>query len=146
MARMYIARCEVPFSKGLGGKWEMKRQGNDSSHAAVNLIELLERLEDDHDLLCELIGIFKEDFPRILKSLQQAVACEDIKNVEVTSHALKGMLSGLSITRAATMASRIERMASAGEKSGLTDALTLLECEVATLLPELNAYAEEKKV
>ena len=123
----------------------MTQKGDRSSQGAVNLGELLTRVENDSELLCELIGIFKEDFPRLLQSLQQSVAREDMKNVEATSHALKGMLSGLSVTEAAATASRLEQMGREGKKSGLTDALTLLESEVAQLLPELDAYAEEAK-
>jgi HPt (histidine-containing phosphotransfer) domain-containing protein len=116
-----------------------------SSHVAVNLPELLVRVDNDHELLCELIGIFKEEFPRLLRSLQQFVVCEDMKNVETTSHALKGMLSGLSVARAAVTAARLEQMAREGETTGLTDALTLLENEVVDLLPEFDAYTEEVK-
>jgi len=116
-----------------------------SSHVAVNLPELLVRVDNDHELLCELIGIFKEEFPRLLRSLQQFVVCEDMKNVEATSHALKGMLSGLSVARAAVTAARLEQMAREGETTGLTDALTLLENEVVDLLPEFDAYTEEVK-
>ena len=121
----------------------MKQQRDSSSQVAVNLPELLVRVDNDHDLLCELIGIFKEEFPRLLQSLQQSVAREDMKNVEAMSHALKGMLSGLSVTQAAAAASRLEQMAGEGEKLGLTNALTLLENEVADLLPELDGYTEE---
>ena len=121
----------------------MTQKGDRSSEGTVNLGELLTRVENDHELLCELIGIFKEDFPRLLQSLQQSVAREDMKNVEATSHALKGMLSGLSVTQAAAAASRLEQMAREGEKLGLTNALTLLESKLADLLPELDGYTEE---
>jgi HPt (histidine-containing phosphotransfer) domain-containing protein len=80
-----------------------------------------------------------------LQSLKQSVVREDIKNVEVTSHALKGMLSGLSVTRAAALAAGLEQMAREGKTSGLTEALALFESEVADLLPELDAYTEEAK-
>jgi len=121
----------------------MKQQGDRSSQDAVDLPDLLVRVDNDHDLLCELIEIFKEEFPRVLQSLQQSVVREDIRSVEVTSHALKGMLSGLSVTRAAAIASQLEQMAREGTSSGLTDVLTLLEREVANLLPELDTYAKE---
>jgi HPt (histidine-containing phosphotransfer) domain-containing protein len=123
----------------------MKQQRDGSSQVAVNLPELLIRVDNDHDLLCELIGIFKEEFPRLLQSLKQSVAREDMKNVEAVSHALKGMLSGLSVTQAAAAASRLEQRAREGEKLGLTNALTLLENEVADLLPELDGYTEKAK-
>jgi len=124
----------------------MTEKGYQSSQAAVNLADLLARVENDHDLLCELIDIFKEDFPRLLQSLRQSVAREDMKNVEDTSHALKGMLSGLSVKHAVAMASRLEQLARAGERLELINALALFENEVAALLPELDGYAEEAKL
>jgi two-component system, sensor histidine kinase and response regulator len=123
----------------------MTPKGDHSSQRAVNRDELLTRVENDHELLGELIVIFKEDFPRLLQSLQQSVARRDMKNVQATSHALKGMLSGLAVTQAAATASRLEQMGREGKTSGLADALTLLESEVGQLLPELDAYAQEAK-
>ena len=123
----------------------MTQQSGQSSKVAVNLSELLARVENDHELLRELIDIFKKDFPRLLQSLRQSVGRGEMKNVETTSHALKGMLSGLAVTRAAATASQLEQMGREGKTSGLTDVLTLLESEVADLLPELDAYAEEAK-
>jgi HPt (histidine-containing phosphotransfer) domain-containing protein len=121
----------------------MAQQHDHSSHGAVNLNELLTRVENDHELLRELVDIFKKDLPDLLQSLQKSVAREDMKNVEATSHALKGMLSGLSVTQAAATASRLEQMGREGRTSELTDALALLESELADLLPELDAYASE---
>jgi two-component system sensor histidine kinase/response regulator len=116
-----------------------------SSHGAVNLTELLTRVENDHELLDELIEIFKEEFPRILLSLQKSIACGNMKDVEAASHAMKGMLSGLSVTRAASIASRLEQLARDGKTSELTEVLALLEREVNDLLPELDTYTAEKK-
>ena len=124
----------------------MTRQGDRPALVAVNLDELLLRVENDLDLLGELIGIFREEFPRLLQCLQDSITREDMKNVEAASHALKGMLSGLSVTQAAATASRLEQMGREGKTSGLTDALTLLESEVAQLLPELDAYTAEEKL
>src|SRR5689334_3011765 len=36
----------------------------------VDVPELLGRVEHDHDLMLELLGVFKEEFPRLLESLQ----------------------------------------------------------------------------
>jgi CheY-like chemotaxis protein/two-component sensor histidine kinase len=138
-------RREKLQSVGTGRSAAMTQQHDRSSQVAVNLPDLLVRVDNDYDLLCELIGVFKEEFPRLLRLLQDSVAREDIKEVETTSHALKGMLSGLSVTHAAATAARLERMAREGDKSELTDALTLLEREVAGLLPELDAYTEKAK-
>lgn len=121
----------------------MRQKDDPFGQGAVDLADLLARVENDHELLCELIVIFKEDFPRALQTLQESVAREDMKTVELTSHALKGMLSGLSVMQAAVTASRLEQLGREGKTLGLTDALTRLESQVAQLLPELDAYAEE---
>jgi len=122
----------------------MTPQGHRPSQDTVNRTELLARV-DDHEMLCELIVIFKEDFPQLLLSLQQAVAREDMKNVEAASHALKGMLRMLSVTQAAVTASRLEWMGREGKTPGMAGALTLLENQVADLLPELDTYTVKAK-
>jgi HPt (histidine-containing phosphotransfer) domain-containing protein len=138
-------RPEKTQSGGRNRGAAMTQQGDRSSQDAVDLPDLLERVDNDHDLLCELIGMFKEEFPLVLQSLKQSVVREDIKNVEVTSHALKGMLSALSVTRAAAIAARLEEMGRDGKTLGMTEALALLEHEVSILLPELDAYTAEAK-
>jgi HPt (histidine-containing phosphotransfer) domain-containing protein len=113
-----------------------------TTQSAVNLPELLARVDHDLVFLSELIAIFKVDFPKLLRSLQESVAQENLASVETTSHALKGMLSALSGTRSSAIASQIEQLARAGETAGLAEELRLLECEVADLLPTLEAGAE----
>jgi HPt (histidine-containing phosphotransfer) domain-containing protein len=119
----------------------MTQQGHRSSQDAVDLPDLLERVDNDHDFLCELIGLFKAEFPPVLQSLKQSVVREDLKNVEVASHALKGMLSELSVTGAAAIASQLEQLGRDGKPSGMTETLELLEHEVENLLPELDGDA-----
>jgi len=108
----------------------------------VNLPELLARVDNDRVFLSELIAIFKVEFPKLLQSLQQSVAQENLASVETVSHALKGMLSALSVTRGAAIAAQIEQFARAGETAGLAEELRHLESEVADLLPALEAGAE----
>ena len=116
------------------------------SQVAVNLPELLAKVDNDRDLMCELFGIFKEEFPPLLRLLQESVARGDTKRVETTSHALTGMLSGLSATPAAKLAQRLEQMARAEEMLGLADALKLFEQAVANLLPELDRYTTKAEL
>src|ERR1700676_5182037 len=73
----------------------------DNSAAFVAIQELLARVENDRELLCDLLTIFKQEFPTHLKSLEQAVAREDTAETASVSHTLKGMLANLSVTKAA---------------------------------------------
>ena len=118
-------------------RWQRPSQG------ALNLPELLVRVDNDRDLLRELIEIFKVDFPVLLKQLQSEIIRREMGSIENTSHALKGMLSGLAAMPAASIASAIEQMARGGDGSGLSEAVTNLEREFERLLPELDASVRE---
>jgi two-component system sensor histidine kinase/response regulator len=105
----------------------------------LNIPELLIRVENDRELLRELLEIFREECPSLLRLLGAAVSREDMKTVERTSHTLKGMCVTLSARGSASAASKLEHMGRDAEKSGLRDALTALELEVTALLIELDA-------
>ncbi|HEY2545561.1 MAG TPA: Hpt domain-containing protein [Candidatus Acidoferrum sp.] len=125
------------------GTATMNDQKQPPSQPVWNLPELLGRVDNDQELLRDLLNIFKEDFPRTMRSLESAVAVADLKGAARLSHTLKGMLSSLGAMRASTAASRLEQLASAGETASLKDAFVALEREAATLLPEFNAYMAE---
>jgi two-component system, sensor histidine kinase and response regulator len=119
-------------------------KGNGSPEgASVNLSELLARVDNDRALLCDLLSIFKREFPVHLTSLQNAVAGNDAAQAARVSHTLKGMLANLAVTKAAASASRLEGLARAGEISALGDALATFEEEVQGLLPEMESYMAE---
>jgi HPt (histidine-containing phosphotransfer) domain-containing protein len=121
----------------------MNKEGQIHTEQVWNLAELLDRVDNDQELLRDLLNIFKEDFPRTMKSLESAVAAADLKNASRLSHTLKGMLSSLGGTRAAAAAAKLEVLATAGETASLQGALDALGHEAESLLPELNAYMAE---
>jgi two-component system sensor histidine kinase/response regulator len=108
-----------------------------------NVAELLERVDHDQELLRDLLNIFKEDFPRTIRSLESAVAAGDLKNCARLSHTLKGMLSSLGATRSAAAAAALDLIASSGETASLKESLDALLREAASLVPELDAYVTE---
>ncbi|MGB9466888.1 MAG: response regulator [Candidatus Acidiferrum sp.] len=125
------------------GSEPMKKREEGSSKPVWNQAEVLDRVDNDQELLLELLTIFKEDFPRTIRSLEAAVSGGDLKSTAWLSHTLKGMLSNLGAVRAATAASMLEELASTENKTSLRVALDELEREAASLLPELDAYMAE---
>ncbi len=123
----------------------MNKADRSPEAASVNLSELLARVDNDRELLRDLLSIFKREFPDHLTSLQNAVAGNDAVQAARISHTLKGMLANLAVTKAAASASRLERLARAGEISSLGDALATFEKEVAGLLPEMESYMAEAR-
>jgi HPt (histidine-containing phosphotransfer) domain-containing protein len=118
-----------------------------SQSARVDLAELLSRLDNDHELLRDLVAIFKEDFPKLVEALQESVAHADMTRARVASHTLKGMLANLAVTRAAAAAGRVEELASGGGGGGagasIQEALAAFEVEVRGLLTEMETYVTE---
>jgi HPt (histidine-containing phosphotransfer) domain-containing protein len=118
----------------------MNKANRSSEAASVNLSELLARVDNDRELLCDLLSIFKREFPDQLASLQNAVVGNDAAQAARISHTLKGMLANLAVTKAADSASRLEGLARAGETASLRDALAAFERQVQGLLPEMESY------
>ena len=121
----------------------MQKAKDPSKGPSLNLTELLSRVDNDRELLRDLLSIFKEDFPRHLRALREAVQPQDTKEVAVVSHTLKGMLSNLAVNRAATAAGHLEQLARDGAKAAPSDAFTAFEDEVRGLLPEMETYLVE---
>lgn len=121
----------------------MNKKEEGVAEAVWNVAELLERVDNDQELLRELLTIFREDFPQTFRSLKAAVNTGDLKGASRLSHTLKGMLSSLGARRAAAAASQLETLSSGEETAPLHDALNALESEADRLLPELEAYMPE---
>jgi len=109
----------------------------------IDFPELLARVDNDRELLLDLMGIFKEDFPRHMKELAEVVAARDLKKVGVVSHTLKGMLANLAVTHAASAAAELEQLARDGAESSIAEACAAFQREVQGLLPEMEAYMSE---
>jgi HPt (histidine-containing phosphotransfer) domain-containing protein len=105
--------------------------------------ELLARVENDRELLRDLLTIFKEDFPRQLLTLREAVEAKDGDLVATAAHTLRGMLSNLAASQAAATAARLEQMGRKKEILGFQEAFGVFENDVNKLLPQLDACMAE---
>ena len=117
----------------------MKDPRKDSLCVMFDLGELMARVENDRELLRDLLMISKEELPKHLQALREAVMSGDGSNVASVAHTLKGMLANLSANPAAELAARLERMGRSQQNSGLQEVLVSLERDVLTLLRELDA-------
>ena len=105
--------------------------------------ELLARTENDRELVAELLSIFVDEFPGKLQSLRDALAREDLPQVAIASHTLKGMLSNLAVAKAASSAAKLEQIARAGQKASVHEAFGAFQRDTEGLMPEVQAQIEE---
>jgi two-component system, sensor histidine kinase and response regulator len=118
---------------------------NDRTKAKVNMRELLLRVENDRELLNELISVFAEEFPLKIRELKEALAKEDLSQVAIASHTLKGMLANVSVEGAASKAANLEQIARTGQGALLNQAFAAFEEEAQGILPELQAFVVEAR-
>ena len=62
----------------------------------IDLKEVLERVQDDRELLIELFDIFQEDFVGKRQILGDAVKTKDIAKIKEVAHSLKGASGNIS--------------------------------------------------
>jgi HPt (histidine-containing phosphotransfer) domain-containing protein len=116
---------------------------NSPDDAAFDFSELLARVDNDRELLVDLVTIFKEEFPRHLQGLREAIDSKDPQRIAAAGHTLKGMLSNLAAGRAARLAAEIEKLGREGRSRDFADLLFQFETESRSLLPQLEAYVSE---
>jgi len=119
----------------------MTNTNQSSNESAIDFTELLDRVDNDRELLLDLTAIFKEDFPRHIRELTDVIAARDLKKLGIVSHTLKGMLANLAVTRAATAAAKLEQLAHGGAtEPEIADAFHAFQREVQGLVLEMEAY------
>jgi two-component system sensor histidine kinase/response regulator len=119
----------------------MTNTNQSSNESAIDFTELLDRVDNDRELLLDLMAIFKEDFPRHIRELTDVIAARDLKKLGIVSHTLKGMLANLAVTRAATAAAKLEQLAHGGAtEPEIADAFHAFQREVQGLVLEMEAY------
>ena len=116
----------------------MKNTTTGSHSAEIDLVELLARVDNDHDLLCRLFDIFKNDAPAYMDRLRQAIVRQDVAKVATEAHTLKGMLCNLSCKQAAAAAADLEKLAREGRASDFAMVFASLQLRIKKLIREME--------
>ena len=105
---------------------------------------LLNRVGGDHDLLRELVQLFADDTPPLLEELRKAIRKKNAETLERSAHRLKGALNNLSATKAAELASRLEKMGQDKKFKDAAPTLTKLDDALKEVTASLNALITDK--
>jgi signal transduction histidine kinase/HPt (histidine-containing phosphotransfer) domain-containing protein len=97
----------------------------------VDMVAALRAVDGDPALLRELVHLFLQDYPSHMTAIQEALRRGDADPVIRTAHHLKGALSIIGGTLAATLASELERMGDVGALEDASRTLPPLERELA---------------
>lgn len=105
------------------------------SDEIIDLTELLERVQDDKELLNELLDIYQEDFLVKRQALGEAIATNDIAKIKEVAHSMKGASGNISAKPLHAACLKLESLAKEGKTDGMQ--------EVAA---GIDGYFEEIKV
>jgi signal transduction histidine kinase/DNA-binding response OmpR family regulator len=101
----------------------MARRAPDRSRGeapmAFDRAAVLNRIDHDADLLQELQDALLSETPRLMAALADGLTRSDAKSVRAAAHALKGMFAVFEPNAIVVLANRMERLASAGDLTGV---------------------------
>lgn len=113
------------------------------SEEVLDLEEVLERVQDDKELLLELFDIFQEDYEQKRRQVGQAVAQSDPEQLKNIAHSLKGASSNISAKRIYGLFAEIERMAVQGDVKGIGSILANVDHEYTALQSAIEKCKKE---
>jgi len=125
----------------------MKRSGgaDDEWQAGpANLNDLVDILDGDMDMVKELIGVFLEDCPGQLESMDRALAGGDAEGLRAAAHRFKGAVGNFGAPKIIQMAARLETLAAQGELQAAAPALQELKSAATDMAEAMTAWVSAR--
>ena len=111
--------------------------------SCVNEEELLQRVDGDRAFLAEIAEIFRGDYPKQIRILQESIEAGDRERTRHTAHALKGALSNLAAERATALATSLEGAGASANPADASRLLAELEKELQRVDRKLQVICPE---
>ncbi|MFZ3216373.1 MAG: response regulator [Candidatus Acidiferrales bacterium] len=127
------------------GPTDGTREGSGAHTRALDAESLLERFSGNRKLLRDIVKTFREDCPRMMARIRNALAEHDASLLADGAHALKGSVGNFGPTDALETTREMEKAARQGKLDGAWELYATLEDEIALLLPALHAIGAQKK-
>jgi two-component system, sensor histidine kinase and response regulator len=119
---------------------DMSSTGNPSPTPAADLPTALTRLRGDKSLLCDMIGFFLEDSPRMRETLRQSHQAGDFPTLHRTAHSLKGLAANFDAHSVIEASRDLEDAAKNGEADAIPALLDRVDNTCDELVPFLENY------
>ena len=108
----------------------------------VDYKEVMERVENDRDLLIELLGIFLEHYPLKMRAIRQALEKKEVAPIKDIAHSLKGAAGNISAKKIYAAFVNIEQMAKNNDLGLIAQSLPELDRQVVRLKEYLQKLKE----
>jgi PAS domain S-box-containing protein len=117
---------------------ELRRVMQRHAPAGLDAAALLDGIGDDRKLLAELVDVFLDDTPKLLRRVKRAVKSGDPKQLKDSAHALKGSVGNFESARAFEAVRRLEMLARENNLADAPEAARVLEMEIVKLCQSLR--------
>ena len=111
--------------------------------SAISFADLLSRVDDDREFMDELLVLFSEELPPLMHALGNAVVQIDLKQIEMATHTLAGMLANLSASQAQSSVVALEQLVRNRQTDGLANALAALRQDLEEVTASIRLHLEE---
>jgi CheY-like chemotaxis protein len=122
------------------GEQEFMRTEQDPDRI-LNCVEGLSHLEGDEELYREILALFKEDTPRLMEQLQDALQASDLATVERQAHTLKSTAANIGANGVREAALAVEHSARRRDAPAVHSSCSALTAELSLLQMALEDLA-----
>ena len=95
----------------------------------IDLPDVLERVQDDKELLLELLDIYQEDFLLKRAALAEGITNKDFVKIKEVAHSMKGASGNISAKRLYATCLLLESKAKENNAEGLDDLLKTVDSQ-----------------
>ena len=107
----------------------------------VDLEDVLERVQDDRELLLELFEIFESDYIEKRKTLDQLIKNNQYEHIRDIAHSMKGAAGNISAKALFSSCAKIEKIAGENNLTDIQVILPILDQQFV----QLQAYIADYK-
>ena len=102
--------------------------------------ELLDRVDNDWDLLAETVAMLATDGRALIQEIRQSLAKQDAPAVGRAAHTLKGMISNFCAASAQESALAVEKIGKSGDLTNAAEPIQIAGEELESLITALNEF------
>jgi HPt (histidine-containing phosphotransfer) domain-containing protein len=113
------------------------------SNIIIDVPELMERVQDDKELILELFDIFLEDYDKRRAALEGAVKVSDFEEIGSVSHSLKGAAGNISAKPLRMVLMELENKGKASDLNGVPELISAMDKEFDLLKQRIDELRVE---
>ena len=106
----------------------------------LDLDDVMERVQDDRELLMELLDIFVADFQEKRPQMSAYVSAQDFEQFRDVSHSLKGAAGNISAKQIFQSCFQLEKKAEEKTLDGVDDILVQLDQQFSDLVQYVTDF------